>query len=527
MMIEPHMQDEQDENIPNIQELFDSMSFWQNTTVVVLGDIILDEYIEGAVSRISPEAPVPVLNENKRTTVLGGAANVAANTASLKAKTFLIGRVGQDRSGENVVSLCKAQKIDHQFLIKCKNTPTICKTRVISGYQQLLRIDNECIVSLKKEDEEFILQNLRVLFQQVHKKICVVISDYGKGFFNPQFLKNLISLLNEFKIPSVVDPKSADLSVYSGTTLLKPNLSEALDTLKNKGIWKEKGMSSEFGVVSLLPQIARHLATSSGVKCVVLSLSELGVVFFESKNVNKFSRFKSTALQVADVSGAGDTMVAVLAIGAACETPLPQSVYLSNLASGIVCGKLGTSTTNQKEIIDVLNKNHMDLFGVSYLKSLKCKTSSENEALKIVETLKFMGKKIVFTNGCFDIFHAGHAQILKQIRQEGDFLIVGLNSDESVRRLKGSDRPINSLFDRAVVLEALESVNLVIPFEQNTPLHLINLLKPDVLAKGGDYKIQDVVGWKEVTELGGKVVIFPLLEGRSSSNVIKQIKKGS
>jgi D-beta-D-heptose 7-phosphate kinase / D-beta-D-heptose 1-phosphate adenosyltransferase len=470
----------------------------QKSKVLVVGDVCLDEYIRGNVSRISPEAPVPVISEKSRSHVLGGAANVAANVAALGARCVLMGRVGQDDSAEILKGLCSSLSIEFHPIVE-KSVPTIRKTRVLAGYQQLLRVDKEMIVPLATD--EYVLKVFKKFLDETGPK-SLVISDYGKGFLNAELLEKLISGARAQNISVVTDPKSKDLKRYKGSSVLKPNLIEALEALGPKTV-----------DLSDTKSMCVELSNTAQVDCVVLSLSERGVACYE-KSANAFHQFPSVQLQVADVSGAGDTMIAVLAMSLASGWKLPDATRLANRAAGVVCGKMGTATLSMDE-----------------LRAGRAQTFSPDEKILSVEEIqgeldarRSRGQRVVFTNGCFDILHAGHVQLLHQARQLGDCLVLGLNSDASVKRLKGTERPIQNEKDRAKVLAALESVSYVVVFEEDTPLELIEKVKPQLLVKGGDYNRSTIVGADLVESWGGEVRALPLLEGRSTTGIVNKAK---
>jgi D-beta-D-heptose 7-phosphate kinase/D-beta-D-heptose 1-phosphate adenosyltransferase len=479
----------------------------QQTEVFVIGDLILDTYVSGNVNRISPEAPVPVLLEKKTWAVLGGAANVAANIAAFGAKTILGGRLGRDTEGERFLQICKDLGIDTSATIQSTHTPTTRKLRVMASYQQLLRIDSEDTSSLVDAESRSLLESFETFAKRSGEK-ALVISDYGKGVCQPQLLKNLIRTANAAKIPIITDPKSLDLDRYSGSTVMKPNLSEGREVLKGVD------PSYHFGnVESDIEMIAKTFLQRSDTRNIVISLSERGV-HVQGSDIAKPTRFKSTALQVADVSGAGDTMVAFIALGLAAKLTLARSVELSNIAAGIVCGKLGTSTVTAPEFLDAFNDHTED--------TKPDKVFPREELGNLLERARRSGKKIVFTNGCFDLLHVGHTELLQQARSFGDVLVVGLNSDQSVRDLKGPTRPLQSEDDRAHILAALACVDFVTIFDEPTPLELIQRLRPNVLVKGGDYTVDTIVGSQDVLASGGSVEIIPLVKGRSTTNLVKK-----
>lgn len=483
----------------------------QAAQIFVAGDLILDQYLSGKVSRISPEAPVPVLLETAQRSVLGGAANVAANIASFGADVILAGRIGDDPDGEHLTRLCEAKGIDHTAIVKNNHQPTTRKLRVLAGYQQIVRIDAETNERIDQGAEDDIITSFDQFIAKGGPR-ALVISDYGKGVCTPRLLSELIGRANAAKVPVITDPKSADLSRYRGTTFIKPNLSEGREILKRKdpGAWHQD-LDSE------IQAIVKVVANECAARHVVLSLSEKGVV---ASNAGKqeLIRYRSEVLQVADVSGAGDTMIAFLAMAAASGLPVTRGVQLANVAAGSVCGKLGTATLSRAEFMDAFQ----DREGATRPE----KIITREEARQIAANYREAGKSVVFTNGCFDLLHAGHVSLLQGARALGDVMFLGLNSDASIKRLKGPERPIQNEQDRATVMAGLGCINYIVLFEEDTPLQLIDAIRPDIIVKGGDYRPDQVVGADIVTKHGGRVVIVPLLEGRSTTRIIERSKSG-
>ncbi|MCA2959932.1 MAG: D-glycero-beta-D-manno-heptose 1-phosphate adenylyltransferase [Silvanigrellales bacterium] len=489
----------------------------QCARLFVVGDVVLDEYIHGRVSRISPEAPVPVVLEEERRWVLGGAANVAANVAAFGAKVQLCGRIGDDSDGILLRSLCESEGIDSSGLVVLKGVPTTRKTRLLAGYHQLARIDREVVRSLDDLAERAIVAAFRVFAEETGGSApgnrALVVSDYGKGVVTDALLSRLLPLARSLGVPVVTDPKSVILSRYAGSTLLKPNLKEARDAFA-------AAHPASPPAATFLEEVERlcsFLLAEAQVDGVVMSLSEHGVVCLSSQGEPaQATTFRPTALEVADVSGAGDTMVAFLAMALATGHDLPTSTRLANVAAGVVCGKLGTSTLSTAEFFKALSRSP---------KSPPRKFLSKTEACAMANGWRQADRTIVFTNGCFDILHAGHVDLLQKARSLGDVLVVGLNTDASVKRLKGVTRPLQNENDRASILSGLESVDAVVLFDEETPLQLIRDLKPDILVKGGDYTVETVVGHEDVLARGGRVELIPLVEGRSTTNIVQRASK--
>ncbi len=500
-------------NIKMIQQLATSVGDhvlkMQDTSVFVLGDLILDTYVSGKVSRISPEAPVPVVLEQKQWAALGGAANVAANIAAFGGSVKLAGRIGKDADGANFLGICEALGIDSQPTHRSERFPTTRKLRVMAGYQQVVRIDSESTDLLTEAEASSIIKSAEDFLSSKGPK-AVVISDYGKGVCTAEVVQQIIKLANEKNIPVITDPKSLDMSRYSGSTLIKPNLSEGREMLK-----VQHPGSRFVKLDDEVKAICEVILSKSGARNVVLSLSEKGVTI-QGKDVDGGSHFESTALQVADVSGAGDTMVAFLAMGMGAGIGVSRSVQLANIAAGIVCGKLGTATVSAAEFLNAFKQQTAE--------TRPEKVLPRDELAEIIAQARGGGKRVVFTNGCFDLLHVGHVDVLQAAKAFGDILIVGVNSDESVRRLKGASRPIQSEMDRTKILSALACVDYVTIFDEDTPAELIQLFRPSVLVKGGDYQADSIVGAGEVKSWGGRVEIIPLVKGRSTTSMVNKAR---
>lgn len=483
----------------------------QDTSVFVVGDVVLDCYIQGSVSRLSPEAPVPVVLEGERKYVLGGAANVAANIASIGAQVVLCGRVGRDSEAGTVRELCLNLGIDSHALIESDVLPTIRKTRILAGYQQLVRVDREKVAPMTSSDEQkIVLQFERYIDTKGAK--ALVLSDYGKGVLTHNLCRRLIDTAKIHRIPVITDPKSNDLSRYHGTTVIKPNLKEGRDLLRS---WDASLSVHHFDeeVDAICDVIVKH----SAAEAVVLSLSEHGVAL-KVATQSGTRRFASRALQVADVSGAGDTMVAFLAMALASGASLGAATEIANVGAALVCAKLGTATLSSSEVLRALTTDPNTRAAHSP------KILPEESLPVLAQTLRKNGRKIVFTNGCFDLLHMGHVDLLERARALGDVLIVGLNSDSSIRRLKGAERPVQTFTSRARVLAGLAAVDFVVGFEQDTPIELIRTLLPNVLVKGGDYTVDSVVGAEIVIEAGGKVEILSLVPGHSTTGLVEKAR---
>ena len=452
---------------------------------------------------------MPVVLEQKQWAALGGAANVAANIAAFGGDVRLCGRIGDDIDGKTFLKICENMGIDASTVIRSLSVPTTRKLRVMAAYQQVVRIDSESTELLNDDASKNALRAVED-FLRVEGPKAIVLSDYGKGVCTAALVQGVIKLANEKKVPVITDPKSLDMNRYRGTTLLKPNLSEGREMLKTQYPGERFATLDDE-----VKKICDVILARSGARNVVLSLSERGVTV-QGQDVDGGSHFESTALQVADVSGAGDTMVAFLAMGLGAGIGVSRSVQLANIAAGIVCGKLGTATVSAAEFLNEFKQLTGETKPEKILPS--------DELSELLAQARSAGKTVIFTNGCFDLLHAGHVEVLQRAKSFGDILVVALNSDASVRRLKGQKRPIQNQQDRAKILAALACVDYVTVFDEETPANLISVLKPAVLVKGGDYSSDSIVGAREVKAWGGRVEIIPLVQGRSTTNIVEKAR---
>lgn len=458
--------------------------------ILVVGDVMLDRYWSGQATRISPEAPVPVVKVKDIEERVGGAANVALNIAKLGGKVTLLGVIGDDSDGVQLKRLLQAQGVECDFIV-AKNLHTICKLRVLSQHQQLIRIDFE-ETPLKFSRDELAAK----LNQHLTKNTVAVFSDYGKGTL--ENVSDYIFAAKNAQLKTLIDPKGTDYSRYKNADLITPNLGEL------------KAVVGE-GEIETLIQKGRDLLVSHQIENLLLTRGEAGMSLIDA---NSTHTLPAQAKDVFDVTGAGDTVIAVMALSLAVNLPLYEAMYLANLAAGIVVGKVGTSTVSTLELAREMHP-HRVAFGVV----------SEDELAQIMQRAKAQGEKLVMTNGCFDLLHIGHITYLQQAKALGDRLIVAVNSDESVRMLKGDSRPINELQARMAVLAALECVDWVVSFTEETPERLYNRLLPDVLVKGGDYQISEVVGGEAVIANGGEVKILEFVDGHSTSKMIAKAQQ--
>ncbi|MFY0640007.1 MAG: bifunctional D-glycero-beta-D-manno-heptose-7-phosphate kinase/D-glycero-beta-D-manno-heptose 1-phosphate adenylyltransferase HldE [Bermanella sp.] len=466
-----------------------------NARILVVGDVMLDRYWSGPTSRISPEAPVPVVKVSEIEDRAGGAGNVALNIASLSAQTSLLGLVGNDDNAQVLTTTLRHNNIKTQFTAIASH-PTITKLRVLSRHQQLIRLDFE--ESFADADNRNMLENFK---QQIEECDVVILSDYGKGALNN--IEDFIAIANTANKPIFIDPKGSDFKRYSGATLITPNMSEfeqVVGPCKDEAELLSKGF---------------ELLDTVGLEALLVTRSEKGMTLFQKGE--QPVHLAATAREVYDVTGAGDTVISVLAAAYAAGSPLAEATALANTAAALVVAKLGTATVSLAELRREAKADEIAHSGIL----------DEDALLDIINDAKAQGETIVMTNGCFDILHPGHVSYLKNAKKLGDKLIVAVNTDDSVRRLKGEGRPINSTEHRMDVLVGLASVDYVVPFSEDTPQRLIAKLLPSILVKGGDYKIEDIAGGKEVIENGGEVQVLNFEDGCSTTNIINSIKAHS
>ena len=459
-----------------------------NGQVLIIGDIILDKYLTGSVKRISPEAPVPVIITEKEISALGGAANVAHNVALLKTNCTIVGLAGNDAGRKELEKLLDTHNIKHYLFDYEGGTTT--KTRVMVARQQIARIDEEKAIP---SDSPIIYEAVDKAVTIMKQMPVVVISDYGKGLISEEAAVTLIKNARKSRMITIVDPKGSNWRKYKGATIITPNISELSEVVGRKVANTDEDVAA----------VGEEIRQKYSLRYLVVTRSEKGITLISE---NGISHTPTQAQEVFDVSGAGDTVVATLAFALGRGMPIEDAVVMANAAAGIVVSKLGTAPITYAELMQT--------------KTLGTALSRE-QAKILAEGAATKGQKIVFTNGCFDILHKGHVQYLKEASRLGDVLIVGLNSDESVKRLKGASRPINSQDDRAIVLSALNMVDVVVIFEEDTPEELIKLLEPDILVKGGDYKPEEIAG----REYAGQTVVIDFIDGYSTTATIKKLKR--
>ena len=467
----------------------------KSPNVLVIGDLIVDQYLWGSCQRISPEAPVQVIDVDRESTVLGGAGNVVNNLKKLGAQVDIMSVVGSCEISSELMNLLEDIKVHTKFLITQKNRISSKKTRIIASQQQVVRYDRESSDDINAESQKTIIQTFNDI---VNEYEVILLSDYGKGVLTNQLTQSLINIAKKFNKKVLVDPKGIDYLKYKGAFLLTPNKKEA-------SIATKINIADDASLTDALVE----LKSICNLDISLVTLSEDGIAIYDGK----LRTHPTTAKEVFDVTGAGDTVLASLGFAIACGYSIDESVALSNLAGGVVVGKIGSATATINEIIEYessLNKSSSN-------KHIK----SRIEIANLSRELKLKGKKIVFTNGCFDLLHAGHISYLEKAKSFGDILILGLNSDRSVTSLKGMGRPINLQEDRAYIMASLEVVDYVVIFDEDTPYELIKSIEPHILVKGGDYEGKEVVGQDIADEL--KLVEF--VHGKSSTKTIEKIKQ--
>ncbi|MDJ0701372.1 MAG: bifunctional D-glycero-beta-D-manno-heptose-7-phosphate kinase/D-glycero-beta-D-manno-heptose 1-phosphate adenylyltransferase HldE [Woeseiaceae bacterium] len=467
-----------------------SIPDFSKTRVVIAGDVMLDQYLFGATSRISPEAPVPVVHIRRSDDRPGGAANVAVNLASLGASTSLVGVVGDDAPADTLLNILSERGIDCRFE-RISDRPTITKTRVQSRGQQLIRLDQENAAELPGDSM------LKALGDSLDGAGAVVLSDYGKGALTD--VTAMISMCREKGVASLVDPKGTNFHKYAGATLLTPNQSEF------------EAVAGPCNSDEALIEKAGQMVDDLELDALLVTRSEKGMLLLEAGAEPLL--LSTQAREVYDVTGAGDTVIATLAGSLAAGERLASAAALANLAAGLVVRKIGVATVTPSEMRVALHQRGQGGRGLA----------SAAELPAMVAEARERGEKVVMTNGCFDVLHAGHVAYLEEAKSLGDRLIVAVNDDDSVRRLKGESRPINALEDRMLVLAGLAAVDWVVPFSEDTPARVIGNVLPDVLVKGGDYRADEIVGAREVLENGGEVRVLSFRDGHSSTRIIDRM----
>lgn len=469
------------------------------TRVLCVGDAMLDRFVYGTVERISPEAPVPVLHVEREAAMLGGAGNVVRNLVAVGAEVCFVSVAGRDDAGREITQLLgREDKVESHLLVQPDRQTTI-KVRYVAGAQQLLRADQETVQPISEDIANDLARRAELDIETCNS---VVLSDYGKGVLTDAVVARLIHAARAAGKPVVVDPKGRNFRRYAGATVLTPNRRE---------LQEATGLPVD-GTEAIVAG-ARSLIKACDLAAVLVTRSQEGMTLVMRDGA--VHNLAASAREVFDVSGAGDTVMGVLAAALGAGSTLPDAAHLANVAAGIVVGKVGTAVAYGSEIVSALHAHD--------LLSSGAKLATLKETLDRVGVWRRRGLRIGFTNGCFDLLHPGHVSLLAQARAACDRLIVGLNSDASVARLKGPGRPVQSEAARAAVLGSLASVDLVVIFEDDTPIYLIEAIRPDVLVKGADYTIDKVVGAELIRSWGGMVVLADLVAGESTSRLVTRI----
>jgi D-beta-D-heptose 7-phosphate kinase/D-beta-D-heptose 1-phosphate adenosyltransferase len=468
-------------------------------SALVIGDLMLDRYLIGEVDRISPEAPVPVVLLKQQNERAGGAANVAANLALLGINTTMAGVIGNDAEGRALLQMLKTLHINSDAVMTSDHRPTVTKTRILGGHQQMMRLDMESRSAFTQSETETLLKQINTAL--VKKPSVMILSDYAKGVLSETLCRQVIEQAKSLGIPVLVDPKGRDYSKYRGATALTPNKKETAEVC-GVAITDHEHLLKE----------AAKLRDALGLEFLAVTRGEEGISLLEKTGE---IHIPAAAKQVFDVSGAGDTVIATLAAGLIHGLSHHQAFELANIAAGIVVGKVGTVPITREELLaELVSQGSFEQAD---------KICDIDTLTQRVKQWKAQKQKIVFTNGCFDLLHSGHVTYLEAAKKTGDKLILGLNTDRSVSALKGPSRPVIHEADRARVLAALEAIDAVILFDEDTPLKLIDAIRPDIIVKGSDYTEAQVVGGKEVKSWGGKVALIDIVPGRSTSCIIEKL----
>ena len=477
---------------------------WAGRRVLCIGDLMLDRYVYGRAERMSPEAPIPVLAVERETLTLGGVGNVARNLAALGGQTRLVAILGDDAAAEDVRSVLGREPAIEARLVAVPGRPTTVKTRYIAGVQQLLRADREDTTAVSPETEDKLID---IALDALEGSGAVLLSDYAKGTLGTRLIAAVVARARAAGIPVVADPKGLDFTRYRGVTVLKPNARE-LAAATGQACASDADAEAA----------ARAALKLAEAEALLVTRSERGMTLVEAKGAA--IQLKTRAREVYDVSGAGDTALAAFGLALAAGATRAEAAGLANAAAGIVVGKVGTAVVYPDDLAHALASET--------LAPLEAKIMGLGPTLDKIAHWRARGLKVGFTNGCFDLIHPGHVSLLAQARGACDRLIVGLNTDASVRRLKGEGRPVNTEVARAIVLASLATVDLVVHFDEDTPMHLLEAIRPDLLVKGADYTIDRVVGADLVTSYGGTVLLADLKAGHSTTGTLAKIgRKGT
>jgi D-beta-D-heptose 7-phosphate kinase/D-beta-D-heptose 1-phosphate adenosyltransferase len=470
----------------------------RSVRTLIVGDLMLDEYLWGKADRISPEAPVQVVDINREDLRLGGAGNVANNMAAFGCRVFICSVIGGDENADHLRRAFRDRGVDVSGVFEDPSRMTSKKTRVLASNQQILRIDRETRKDITVESEDSLLA---FVCDPAKAWDIILVSDYGKGVLTPRVITGVIAFARERGIPVIVDPKGTDFSKYRGATIITPNRKEA-ETASRIPILDDESLG----------RAASCLLDEGAYDALLVTRSAEGMSLFPRGR--EAVHIPTVAREVYDVTGAGDTVVAALGLGLACGAGFDEASRLANVAAGIAVGKVGTSIVFPEEIISAIRHEHLD--SDNKIKNL-------DALADVIEGEKRKGRRVAFTNGCFDLLHVGHVKYLQKARTYGDLLVLGLNSDASVRRLKGEKRPLIGQSERAHILAALDCIDYVVIFDEDTPIKLLEALRPDVLVKGGDYTPDRVVGKDLVESYGGRIELVDFVDGKSTTSIIDKI----
>lgn len=471
----------------------------EKAKVIVVGDVMLDRFIDGTVDRISPEAPIPVFTVRQESSMLGAAGNVLRNLSAFGARAHLLAAIGMDDAGDEIQNLINEDHHMKATLLPVAGRRTSIKTRYIASGQQMMRADRETVEDVPQEVQETILAAVGVELEHAG---ALLLSDYGKGVLGDSLVRQLIDLARAADCPVVVDPKGADYARYRGATVVTPNRQElSLAT----------GLPVDDDTASVAA--CRALIEAAGIDAVLATRSEQGMTLVEGAAV---VHLPARAREVFDVSGAGDTVAAAVAAALAVDVSLTDAAQLANTAAGVVVGKIGTAVAHSSEILLAAHEGEFHEAEAKVLPGIA--------GVERVAAWRRQGRRVGFTNGCFDLLHPGHVSLIRQAKRNCDCLVVGLNSDASVARLKGAGRPVQNEASRSAVLASLADVDAVVIFGEDTPIELIRTLKPDVLVKGADYTVDEVVGAEDVKSWGGEVLLADLLDGHSTTATIQRLE---
>jgi len=480
-----------------VKKIIDSLGVAEQKSVAIIGDLMLDEYVFGSVDRISPEGPVPVFKELKRDFSLGGAANVASNCRRVGCRVDLIGLVGHDDwCGEKVLSMLFEKKIFTRGVVKSRTRKTTRKKRVVAQGQQMLRIDTEENGRLSLAERDSLICNIHTI---IRPGATVLVSDYAKGVVDREIIREILVRARACDSTVIVDPKGPFFDKYKGVNYVKPNLKEFYQMVDFWGLNRERSIE-ENGII-----ICKKLELQG----LIVTMGDKGIKIISSDLVKSYAAYKK---EVYDITGAGDTVIAFLSVGLACGLSLDESIRVANMAASVAISYHKTHAVSLEELFE---------------STVSSDKKIENDWQRLGNELEWLrekkNKKIVFTNGCFDLLHSGHIFLLEEAKKRGDILVVGLNSDDSIRRLKGAGRPVKILSERSKILSSIDVVDFVVAFENDTPKELIEFLKPDVLVKGGDYKREEIVGYDIITSYGGDVEIIDFQEGVSTTKLVEKV----